>query len=87
MSSASLSELEACKNDFAPAIQTIVDYIRETAGGAGFDSVSSPHQTIPSDAPGHVHRAGADLLNITGRLQTLLAEPTYLIQNLASRVS
>lgn len=87
MNSASFSELEACKDDFATAIQTIVDYIRETAGGAGFDFVSPTRQTVPSDAPGHVHRARADILNITGRLQTLLAEPTYLIQNLASRVS
>ncbi|KAF2232862.1 hypothetical protein EV356DRAFT_449295 [Viridothelium virens] len=85
MDSSSFGELEACKNDFATAIQTVVDYIRETAGGAGFDPVSPPRQTIPSDAPGYVHRARADILNITGRLQTLLAEPTFLIQSLASR--
>ena len=85
MDSASFIALETCRNDFAAAIQTILDHIRET--GAGFDPVSPPRQTIASDAPGHVHRARTEILNITGRLQILLAEPTFLIQDLATRVS
>ena len=76
----SLRQLQTHTNDLAVAAKTLAEHCRDTGVG------STLHLTVPVDAPCEVHRARRNVLAIVARLQTLLAQPVDLIQQLSSQV-
>lgn len=76
----SSSQLETWTSDLAVAAKTLDDHYR------GDGTASPSHSAITNVSPFEADRARRNILAITTRLQTLLAEPAEFIQQLASQV-
>ena len=76
----SFSQLETCTKDLTSAAKTLAEHCRDTGVG------STPHLTVPNDAPDEAHRARRNVLATVACLQIILAEPAGFIQHLASQV-
>ncbi|KAL8830461.1 MAG: hypothetical protein Q9191_001423 [Dirinaria sp. TL-2023a] len=75
----SSSQLETWTSDLAVAAKTLDDHYR------GDGTASPSHSAITNVSPFEADRARRNILAITTRLQTLLAEPAEFIQQLASQ--
>ncbi len=71
-----LDQLEGCSRELVTAAKTIADYLRDAP------KITTAMDIAP-DAPSKVQDARQTILNVVGRMQTVLGEPTTFIQQLA----
>jgi hypothetical protein len=83
-------ELETYANDLAIAAKSLADRCQDAAGASSSATPSgstSPGPAIPPSAANQIRRAKRNVLAKMAQLQTLLSEPTDVIQHLAVQVS
>ena len=76
----SSTQLETWGNDLSMAIKCLSDHLH------GQGTASAPHLAILNGVSDEADRARRIILTIATRLQTVLAEPAEIIQDLASKV-